>query len=281
MSWHSALILFLASALAGAVNAVAGGGTLLTFPALLWSGHTAIVANATSTVALWPGQLSSLYAYRSEMTRSKRAMILLGIPSFLGGIIGAIALLKTPESVFDRIVPYLILGATMLFMVQEPLSRLNRKRAEAAAGAGAPTDDHFDPAPSAWAGIMLFQVGIAIYGGYFGAGIGIITLAALGFVGFRNIHQMNGLKNVNALCINAVAAALFIANRLVDWRIALLMAVASIIGGYAGAGTARRMGQRNVRRLVIAIGLALTLNMLLRHPTPAPAQPAPHAKASR
>jgi uncharacterized membrane protein YfcA len=289
MLWQHNLILFGAAALAGMVNSVAGGGTLLTFPALLSSGFDAVIANATSTVALWPGQLSSLWGYRKELGQNRTAIVRLAVPSLAGGSLGAWLLLHTPHSIFKHIVPFLILLATALFIVQEPLSRRQKARAEkAAALAGAEADgaeavaadgsnantlvphavsstatvSPGEPSPSAWAGIIVFQFFVAIYGGYFGAGIGIMMLATLGFMGFTNIHQMNGLKNINGLCINAVASVLFIASGQVNWHIALLMAAGSIIGGYTGAGTARRIGQRNVRRIIIGIGLALALWLL-------------------
>jgi uncharacterized membrane protein YfcA len=279
MSYEQNLVIFVAAMLAGAVNSVAGGGTLLTFPALLWVGYGAVVANATSTVALWPGQLSSLWGYRTEIGRSQTAIVALAIPSLLGGILGAYLLLHTSESNFKAIVPFLILMATVLFMLQEPLSRFLRSRSEISARAGAAVnpleqeETPYDPAapqPSpldalrVWGGVMGFQFLVAIYGGYFGAGIGILMLAALGFMGMTNIHRMNGLKNINGLCINAVAAIMFIADRLVDWRIAALMAAGSIVGGYSGAGTARRIGQRNVRRIIIVIGFALTISLLIK-----------------
>jgi uncharacterized membrane protein YfcA len=273
MDWKHALILFGAAALAGTVNSVAGGGTLLTFPALLWTGQLATVANATSTVALWPGQLSSLWGYRKEIGQNWDAVVRLAIPSLLGGIVGALLLLRTPPSIFATLVPYLILMATLLFMAQEPLARWQRARVEkAAVAAGAePTGLDRDPLTTgAWAGVIVFQFFVAIYGGYFGAGIGILMLAALGLMGFTNIHRMNGLKNINGLCINAVAAVLFIANGLVEWHIALWMAVGSIFGGYAGAGIARKLGQKNVRRIIIFIGFSLTLSLLIKKPDSRP-----------
>ncbi len=301
MTGQEGWILFGAAALAGAVNSVAGGGTLLTFPALLALGQPAIVANATSTVALWPGQVSSLWGYRREIGQTRAAVVPLTLLGIAGGIVGAVLLLLTPSTVFDRIVPFLVLLATLLFMAQEPIARWQKKRVESqqdtsqqgqptpsegilASESAAPvtqvaepiTDDvpafhRFTPS------IVLLSLGIAVYGGYFGAGIGILTLATLGFLGFRNIHQMNGIKSIYTLGINGIAALIFIAKHLVDWRIAALMAAGAIIGGYAGAGTARRLGQQNVRRLVIGIGLLLTLSLLhrSRHASPAiPEKPA-------
>jgi uncharacterized membrane protein YfcA len=282
MNWEHNLILFGAAALGGAVNSVAGGGTLLTFPALLWTGQSALIANATSTVALWPGQLSSLWGYRQEVGRSRRTIVSLAVPSLLGGWAGAQLLLHTNPKTFEKVVPFLILAATLLFMANEPLSRWLKHRMEGvragAKEAGVPVSRFSggqassasgpaltaQPTPSLalWLSVMAFQFGVAVYGGYFGAGIGILMLAALGLMGFTNIHQMNGLKNINGMCINAIAAGMFIVNGLVDWRTAAWMAVGAILGGYCGAGTARRIGQRNVRRIVILIGLLLTVQLL-------------------
>lgn len=260
-------VLLGAAAIGGAINAVAGGGTLLTFPALLWAGQPEIVANATSTVALWPGQLGSLWGYRKEVGRDRRAIVVLALPSFLGGVIGAVLLLRTGNETFRRLVPYLILMATCLFMAQEPLSRwLRRRGAPGASVPGTPVAAVPFRGPSVlrWLLIAGFQLMVAIYGGYFGAGIGILMLAALGLLGFTNIHQMNGLKNINGMCINGVAAFLFIVKGLVDWRLALLMAIGAVAGGYAGAGVAQRVGQRNVRRMIVLIGLALAVSLLVR-----------------
>ncbi len=289
MLWQHNLVLFVAAAIAGMVNSVAGGGTLITFPALLSAGIGAKIANATSTVALWPGQLSSLWGYRKELGQNRKAIVRLAIPSLLGGALGAWLLLHTSSNFFSHIVPFLILLATALFIVQEPLARLQKARAEQASArlaknvaldsppvstspANASLPPYVisttgaapigEPSPTAWAGVIVFQFFVAIYGGYFGAGIGIMMLATLGFMGFTNIHQMNGLKNINGLCINAVASVLFITSGQVQWHIALLMAAGSIVGGYTGAGTARRIGQRNVRRVIIGIGLALAFWLL-------------------
>ena len=313
LTWQQSLALFVASMLAGGVNSVAGGGTLLTFPALIALGQTALIANATSTVALWPGQLSSLWGYRKEIGQTRAVIVPLSVVGTLGGIVGAWLLLITPASTFDKLVPFLVLLATALFMAQEPLARRNRARLARQASASqagdartadietqqtAPPENSGAPSASAPASsafpslvstppvtspaaptadtkapdafrrptiaIALLAFGIAIYGGYFGAGIGILTLAALGFLGFTNIHQMNGVKNIFTLCINGIAALIFVFKGLVDWRVAALMAGGAIFGGYAGAGVARRIGQQNVRRLIIGLGFVLTLSLLFR-----------------
>ncbi|MBC7807453.1 MAG: sulfite exporter TauE/SafE family protein [Akkermansiaceae bacterium] len=256
--WESAL-LFVASAAAGAVNSVAGGGTLLTFPALLAAGYLHKAANATSTVALWPGQASSLWGLRREVKESLRGRMdsvwqLLAIGG-AGGIVGAVLFTRTGETAFRLLVPYLILLSVLLFLVQEPLSR--RLKAREADG-DTPTGDTLQLSFP----VALFLFGIAVYGGYFGAGIGILTLAALGMLGMRDIHRMNGVKAVFTLAVNGVTALLFSLGGLVNWRTAGLMAIASLIGGYAGAGIARRMGQKNVRRVVVFIGLSLAVKLL-------------------
>jgi uncharacterized membrane protein YfcA len=284
MIWYQLLFLFCVAVAGGAVNAVAGGGTLLTFPALIFLGQGAIIANATNTVALWPGALSSFWGYRAELGYHRREVLLLSVPSFLGGVLGAWLLVITDPSAFDILVPYLILLATGLFIVQEPLARWQRRRAGpantlapgyplgAAPGERAescsaePAVAAFGHAatPLRWTVVLLSQFLIGVYGGYFGAGIGILMLAAYGILGFSNIHQANAIKNLNAMFINGIAAAIFISQRLINWPIALLMAAGAIFGGYAGAGAARRLGQKNVRRLVIFIGLALAAKMLLK-----------------
>ncbi len=269
LGWQNCLVLFGAAVLGGAVNAVAGGGTLLTFPALLWARQLEIVANATSTVALWPGALSSFWTYRAELRSSYREIALLAIPSFLGGIVGAVLLLDTDNATFAAIVPYLILLATGLFVAQRPLARwLDRRAARAAerreANAALPLRNGAGAAMTRWIAVATFQFLVGVYGGYFGAGIGILMLAAFGYLGFTNIHHMNALKNLNAMCINGIAAILFMTKGLVDWRLALLMAAGAIVGGAAGAGTARRAGQEMVRRGVILIGVTLSIWLLAR-----------------
>jgi uncharacterized protein len=248
MIWQS-LIVFVAAFIAGMINSVAGGGTLVSFPALVWIGRDAIMANATSAVALWPGSLGGLIGYRRELGDSRRWMLWFTAPSIVGGIIGAVLLLRTPSPTFKAIVPYLILFATILFAVQERITRALR-------------DDSKEPGRAWWAGAILFQFLVAVYGGYFGAGIGILMLAALGLLGLSDIHQMNGLKNFFALCINGVAAAYFIFSGAVNWPDVLVMSAGAIAGGYGGAGLARRLGRVFVRRAVIVIGFAMAISLL-------------------
>jgi uncharacterized membrane protein YfcA len=260
---HAATIL-LVSALGGAANSVAGGGTLLTFPALVGLGVPPVVANATSTVALWPGALSSLWGYRAEVAGARAWAGRIAAPSAAGGLAGAWLLLEGGDAWFTRLVPWLVLGATLLFVAQRPLmARLERRRAApgAVTPAGAPAGGAVAP-PDARA--IAFQLLVAVYGGYFGAGAGILTLAALGLSGLTNIHQMNGLKNFAALCFNAVAIATFAARGAIDWRLAALMAVGTAIGGYTAAGLARRAPQAVVRHLVAVIGFGSAAWLLVR-----------------
>jgi uncharacterized membrane protein YfcA len=253
------LAIVLTSGIAGVMNAIAGGGTLLTFPALISLGVSPIVANATSTVALWPGAVSSMWGYRDELTGSRRWALGFAAPSLLGGGVGAWLLLRTPPSRFAALVPWLVLSATALFMLQPLIVRAIRRGLSSELDDDAQTSttiDHTATGNLPSATILFWQFFVGIYGGYFGAGVGILTLAGLGFMGMTNIHRMNGLKNWGGLCMNAVAAVMFAFTSLVSWPIALTMAAGSIAGGYLGARAAQRTPQRYVRRAVIAIGLA-------------------------
>lgn len=245
------LLVVIAAAIGGGINAIAGGGTLVTFPALVGLGVPAIVANATSTVALWPGAIGSMYGYRHELAGVRAWAVRFAVPSLVGGLVGALLLLRTPGEQFDKIVPWLVLGATLLFLVQRPLMAALAKRSRRATIV---TDDPASRPPGA--ALLVFQFFVAVYGGYFGAGIGILMLAALGFMGFSNIHRMNGLKNWGGLCINVTAAATFATFGFVDWPVAIAMAIGAVAGGYAGSRLAQKVPQEWVRRAVIVIGFA-------------------------
>lgn len=248
------------------VNSIAGGGTLLTFPALVGLGIPAITANATSTVALWPGAVGSMLGYLGELRGARAWAIRFAIPSLAGGLAGALLLLVTPPERFDALVPWLVLGATLLFLVQRPAMRWLRAHAAPSAGtddAGLPIDPAQRP-PSTVA--LLYQFGVGVYGGYFGAGIGILMLAALGFMGFTNIHRMNGLKNWGGLCTNFMAAATFAVSGLVDWPVAVAMALGAALGGYGGSRLAQRVPQERVRQAIIAIGFASGIWLFLHRP---------------
>ncbi len=248
------VLLFLAAFVAGAINSVAGGGTILTFPTLLTilGPAQSVLANGTSTVALVPGSVSAYWNYRGEVKLSRTALWQMALPSLLGGGIGAYLATHVNAKLFSHLVPWLILGATFLFLIQDPVRRWVDTRREASGGEAA------GEGPLGVGG-MIFQFFVALYGGFFGAGIGILMLAALGFLGQTNIHRMNGLKNFAAVCINGIGTVLFIYYGKVNWALAILMAVAAIAGGWGGAGVARKMGQANVRRVVIGVGLVFGL----------------------
>jgi uncharacterized membrane protein YfcA len=249
----SYVVLFMAAFVAGAMNAVAGGGTLISFPVLIWIGLPSVIANATSTVAILPGSLGGVWGYRRDLRGVPTGMYGLFVPSLLGGLVGAILLRMTPTEVFDRLIPLLIFFATLLFMLQEPVQRAIKTTGKAHAGS------------KAWLiGAALFQFLVAVYGGYFGAGIGILMLAAFGIMGFTDIHQMNGLKALLAVGINGIAALYFIWMRMVSWPETVVMAAAAIGGGVWGAGMARRIGPKGVRRIVIAVGFIMAFSLLIR-----------------
>lgn len=216
---------------AGAVNAVAGGGTLITFPMLIWAigpgDEETVQANGTSTFALFPGSIASMWGYRHEIRLTSHWLKYLLPPSIVGGVIGAALTLFSP-SVFKQLVPWLILSASLLFLLQPAIAKW--------IGIGQP---HETPSSNTVAGIIALQFVIAIYGGYFGAGIGILMLSGLALIGIADIHLMNGLKTVLATIINGLATAIFVFNGRVDWHFAIPMTVAAIAGGFVGASAAR------------------------------------------
>lgn len=255
-----------AATVSGAVNAIAGGGTLLTFPALIALGIDPIAANATSTVALWPGSLSSMYGYRRMLGNIRQWAIALAAPSLLGGGVGAWLLLHTSAQRFAQLAPWLVLGATVLFAAQGTLTRFARSRSHAGAGAAhgelVTSSESSESSERIPLHYLFFQFLLGIYGGYFGAGVGILMLAALGLMGFTNINRMNGLKNWGGLCMNLVAAIAFAFTRLVNWPVALTMAVGAVAGGYGASRMAQRVPQAIVRRAILVIGFVSALWLL-------------------
>jgi len=245
------LLMIAAAFAAGVINSIAGGGTLITFPVLIWLGLDPKVANATSTVALWPGLFGGLFGYRRELENSSTILLRLGITSIIGGALGAWLLIWTPSPTFARLVPFLILFATILFMAGGTINRRLRLQPIAEA-----------PKMSWWLGAIVFQFFSAMYGGYFGAGNGIWMLAAMGILGLHDINRANGIKNFLGICINSIAVLSFWLMGLVVWPDALLMAGAALIGGYFGARMAVRVDQTTVRRAIIVIGFVITFIML-------------------
>ena len=244
------LTLFAVACLAGGMNAVAGGGTILTFPTLLAFGMPSIQANATSTVALLVGIMGSLYGYRNHLSAAKPWLKNFAPVSIAGGLLGAWLLTRTNEKVFDRLVPFLILFATVLFLLNNVFRRL--------AGIEAGTTDR-RLHPAGLAAALVLQFGVAVYGGYFGAGIGILMLATLGFIGLHHIHEMNAIKTVLGSLINVVAAAYFVFVGLVIWPQAIAMTLGATAGYYLGSHMAQKISQQQVRNLVGIIGVSLSL----------------------
>ena len=250
------LLALAASTFAGAVNAIAGGGTLIAFPAVVWLGVPPLNANATTTVALWPGSFGSMWAYRRAIEGAHGWAVRFAVPSLAGGAAGAWLLLHTSPERFERIVPFLVLAATVLFMAQGPIRRRFAAGGTVLASGGLPPP----PRPA----YLLYQFGVGVYGGYFGAGIGLLMLAVLGAMGLTNIHQMNGLKTLGALAINLVAAALFAVSGIVWWPVALAMALGGVTGGYWGAWLAQQVPQAWVRRAITGVGLGAFVWLLVR-----------------
>ncbi|SLN71274.1 sulfite exporter TauE/SafE family protein [Oceanibacterium hippocampi] len=232
----SVIVLAIAGLSAGALNAVAGGGTFLSFPALVWVGVPPIMANATATLSALPGYIGSAWAYRRDLRKnsvpSLRAIV---ITAIVGGFLGALLLLVTPQAIFSGIVPWLLLLATLAFLFGPAvLRRMTRK------GTSVPL----------WPALGLL-LAVTIYGGYFNGGLGIMLLATFGIIGFTNLHEMNGLKNAISAVLSLVSVATYIAAGLIDWPSALILGVASAVGGYLGAKLARRITNVTALRVFI------------------------------
>ena len=245
-----------AAGMAGMMNAVAGGGTLVTFPALLFFGTPPLTANATSTLALVLGTAGSLYGFRKQIAFVKTWLKRFLPVSLLGGLAGSILLTRTREAVFAKMVPFLILFATILFLAQGAFRRF--------AGLANKSEETVAPQDRAvWAAI-LFQFGVAVYGGYFGAGIGILMLASLGCLGLSNIHEMNAVKTVLSSIINQVAAAYFIFAGLIDWPNTLVMTAGAVAGYVLGAHYSQRIPQPRVRQIITGIGFLISAVMFYK-----------------
>ena len=241
------MFLFFAGALGGALNSVAGGGSFIAFPALLFVGVPPIPANATNTIALWTAAAASGGAYRKRLDVPRRVMIPLLAASLLGGLAGAFLLLKTPAHTFMRVLPWLTLGATLLFAFGKKLA------------GGRPSVIEHETTVAALAGAILFQLAVAIYGGYFGGGMGIVMLAMLAALGMTDIHAMNALKSVMGFVINGVAVVTFTVARAVYWKQGLIMIMGGIAGGYVGAHYAMKMPQVWIRYFVVLVGAGMTV----------------------
>ena len=241
------LFLFFAGVLGGALNSVAGGGSFIAFPALLFTGVPPIPANATNTIALWTAAAASGGAYRKRLDVPRRVMTPLLAVSLIGGVVGALLLLKTPAHTFMRVLPWLTLGATLLFAFGKKLAGGRKSVMEHEASTGA------------LAATTLFQLMVAVYGGYFGGGMGIVMLAMLATLGMTDIHSMNALKSVMAFVINGVAVITFIVARAVYWKHGLIMIAGGIVGGYVGAHYAQKVPQAWIRVFVVLVGAGMTV----------------------
>jgi uncharacterized protein len=261
------VFLFFAALIAGALNSVAGGGSFVSFPALLFSGIAPIAANVTSTVALWPGGMASTLAYRKQFTpEARRLLPPLLLTGIIGGVLGARILLRTPQATFLRLIPWLLLGATLIFVSSGRVTAWLHRRAGLVPRNepdGKPRDCK---TPRLLMAVGLFlELLLAIYIGYFGAGVGILTLALLALLGMENIHAMNGVKTLLVSTVNGVAIVTFIWAGIIAWPQALLMVLGASVGGYGGAHYAQKMHPQHVRWLVIVVGFAMSLYFFLRH----------------
>lgn len=248
--WISLTLAFITSIAAAAMNSIAGGGTLLTFPLLIALGLDGKTANATSTIGLWAGSLGGAWGYRKEVMHDSTLFWPFFLSSMLGGIVGSFVFLYTEKGLFNDIVPWLILTATLLFGCQSLIKKMMPHKGET----------HFTPAR--WPIVAAIQFCVGVYGGYFGAGMGILMLAILAFLGLTNIHRMNGIKNIAATIINGVTIIIFVAYSFIntemvriDWPIAGVMVIGAIIGGYGCSGIAKKLPINAVRAIVITIGL--------------------------
>jgi uncharacterized membrane protein YfcA len=244
-------LLFIIAFAGGALNAVAGGGSFLTLPTLLYAGIPPIAANATSTFAMWPASLASAVAYRREIVRARPWMLTLGTVSLAGGLFGGLLLVRTSNESFIHLLPWLMLIAAATF------SWGSRVAAWVSVGR--------EPGPRRvpfWT--LAIQLVIATYGGYFGGGMGIMMLAALSIAGMQDMHEMNGLKTMLAIAINGVALAAFVISGAISWVPGTVMAVGGVIGGYAGAALARRVAGPTVRAIVIVVAWGMTIYFFLR-----------------
>jgi uncharacterized membrane protein YfcA len=245
--------LFGTAFIAGALNAVAGGGSFITFPTLIFTGVEPIAANATNNTALWVASIASAGAYRHNLNVPRREMLLLCGTSLVGGVIGSVILLYTSADLFKKLLPYLLLSATLIFTFSEPLKKWLQFQSKKTISESPPLFI-----------LLLTQLAIAIYGGFFGAGLGILMLATLTFLGIKNIHTMNAFKAFLGSCINGIAIIPFIFAGVILWHQAILMAVGGSLGSYLCAHYARRLDPRWIRIFVIVVASGMTTYFFIR-----------------
>jgi uncharacterized protein len=241
------LLLFATAFIAGGLNAVAGGGSFISFPTSIFTGVSPIAANATNNTALWVAGLASAGAYRRDLDIDRRSMLVLSIVSLMGGLIGSIALLYTSPDVFKKLIPYLLLLATCVFIFGESFKQWLQSFRQVSSNQSPPL-----------VYLVILQLVISIYGGFFGAGIGILMLATLTFFNLKNIHAMNALKSFLATCINGIAIVPFLFASIIAWPQAILMAIGGALGGYFIANFARQIPAEIIRRFVSIVAISMT-----------------------
>jgi uncharacterized protein len=249
MNIFQGIILFLSAVIAGAINSIAGGGSFIAFPALIFTGVPPINSNAMCSVALFPGSMASIGGYRLELIEERKILPIMILTSIIGGIAGSIIMLRTPPNTFMELVPYLLLAANLLFIFGSKITTAFKKRKIA------DETNRFKQITQ----VIILQLFISLYGGFFGAGMGIMMLAALTLVGMENIHKMNAFKVVLGSCINGIAAIIFISAGVILWLQTSIMITGAVIGGFWGAYYARKYDPVKVRKIVIFIGSAMTL----------------------
>jgi uncharacterized protein len=250
-SWVQPFVALVAALAAGVANAIAGGGTIISFPVLVWLGLPPVQANATNAVGLWMGSVGGAWSYRERLRTLERRWIWMALPALLGGGAGAWLLLNLPPSWFGSIAPLMVIGASALVAV-EPLIRKRILSLWAAGGRAGKV--------GAVVGVLL----VSIYGGYFGAGIGIMMLVALALLGLDNLHQANGLKNLLVVGIKGVAVAYFVVLGVLDWPLALIMIVGSAVGGWTGGFLVQKVEPGTLRWIIVGVGTAMGLVMVVR-----------------
>ncbi len=253
LTLFNSLLLFGTAFLAGGLNAVAGGGSFITFPMLIFTGVAPIAANATNNTAMWVAALASVGAYRQDLNVERQLLIILSITSLVGGMLGSIALLYTASDIFKQLIPYLLLIATSVFILGEPL----KKWSQTFNGKSA-------TAHPSLINLVIIQLVIAIYGGFFGAGIGILMLAGLTLSGIKNINTMNALKAFLGSCINGIAIVPFVFAGAIVWQQAILMSVGGSLGSYLAARFARKLRPQIVRRFVAIVAISMTVYFFVR-----------------
>jgi uncharacterized membrane protein YfcA len=247
---NHAIFLFFAGVIAGTLNSLAGGGSFVSFPALLFTGMPPVEANATNTVAVWPGLAASVFTYIRRLDVPARLLVPLVVTSVVGGLAGALLLIKTPQHTFFHLVPWLLLGGTLLFAFGNRFRALSRRVVSA--------DNQLHTSLPVMAAVCVLQLVVGVYGGYFGGGIGFVMMGMMAAVGMRDIHSMNALRMLLAAAINLVAVITFIVVGAVYWPQCLVMMAGAMAGGWSGAHYAQKADPKKLRLIVIAMGLIMS-----------------------